>query len=204
MKRKHIALLLCAALLAGVFSVGASAAEADKSPYAYGQWLEDGLHNWDKPVAIGYAILYYLLPGARLANGIKLIAKHGWELGIRLWVNLLLRRRGYPLLPAGQALDLDKFTLTWSDEFDGDSLDRTKWNARNGVDHAVARQGGWWTPEVVRVEGGMLHIPSLYSETGIAGGPPGYYAAGLATGSTFCQQYGYFEARCKLPKGQGL
>jgi len=33
-----------------------------------------------------------------------------------------------PVPPSGQDLELeDRFELVWSDEFEGDSLDRTKW-----------------------------------------------------------------------------
>ena len=65
MKRKLIALLLCAALLAGTLSTGAYAAgagEAVESPCAYGKWLEDGLN--------------------KLAEG------------LRQWIGLLLQRLG--------------------------------------------------------------------------------------------------------------
>ena len=34
-----------------------------------------------------------------------------------------------PAIPKGQELGLEeRFTLVWQDEFDGDSLDTTKWN----------------------------------------------------------------------------
>ncbi|HOO25971.1 MAG TPA: hypothetical protein PKW24_05120, partial [Clostridiales bacterium] len=32
------------------------------------------------------------------------------------------------LKPAGQKLDLDKFSLVWSDEFDGSEIDRNIWD----------------------------------------------------------------------------
>ena len=35
---------------------------------------------------------------------------------------------GLPAIPSGQNLNLDeRFELVWSDEFEGDKLDRTKW-----------------------------------------------------------------------------
>jgi len=113
-----------------------------------------------------------------------------------IWVQL-------PPLPAGQKLDLCKFELTWRDEFDGDSLDGAKWGMHGGSG-AIKRRDGYWCLDVARVEDGKLHIPSFYSEEGIAGGPAGYYSLGMDTRGRFSQKYGYFEARCKLPKGQGL
>jgi len=113
-----------------------------------------------------------------------------------------------PHSPRGQKLDLSKFELTWNDEFEGGSLDREKWlghmggrdNFREG---ARRRRGGYWCLDLARVEGGMLHIPTVYSGEGIAGGPPGYYTAGIDTRQAFRQKFGYFETRCKLPKGKG-
>jgi len=105
-----------------------------------------------------------------------------------------------PKTPKGQQLDLSRFELTWSDEFDGDSLDCETWGGREGVHR---RRGGFWCLDVARVEGGMLHIPTIYSAEGMFGGPPGYYTAGIDTRQSFRQRYGYFEARCKLPKGVG-
>lgn len=119
-------------------------------------------------------------------------------------VSALLLWIGIPMPPAGQTLDLDKFTLTWSDEFDGDSLDRTKWSGHRFDAGAHKRRDGYWALEALELRDGMLHIPSFYSEEGLAGGPAGYYACGLATQGLFEQKFGYFEARVKLPQGQGL
>jgi len=120
-------------------------------------------------------------------------------------VNAILLWAGYPTFPAGQKLDLDKFRLVWQDEFDGDALDRTKWGGHGFADGEVhKRRDGYWCMEMARVEDGMLHIPSIYSEEGVAGGPAGYYSLGIDTRGRFTQKYGYFEARCKLPTGQGL
>ena len=140
----------------------------------------------------------------------KIIA---WVLG---GVNVFLLWAGYPAIPAGQRLDLDKFTLTWQDEFDGTQLDSEKWRGHfwgvpdnEGQNIAHKRRDGWWALEVARVDtvpghGGMLHIPSVYLEEGTAGGPAGYYSLGIDTRGLFEQKFGYFEVRCKLPKGQGL
>ncbi|MDR2687296.1 MAG: glycoside hydrolase family 16 protein [Oscillospiraceae bacterium] len=125
-----------------------------------------------------------------------------WVLG---GVNALLLWVGYPAVPAGQKLDLGKFELTWSDEFDGDALDRAKWGGHGFGEGGVhKRRDGYWCLEMARVEDGTLRIPSIYSQEGVAGGPAGYYSCGIETRGLFEQKFGYFEARAMLPKGQGL
>jgi len=126
----------------------------------------------------------------------------GTALGL---LNALLLWRGYPILPAGQKLNMSKFELTWSDEFEGDSLDPDKWNG-HGFESGefVKRRDGYWAMEAARVKDGALRIPSFYSEEGLAGGPPGYYSLGIDTSKAFRQIYGYFEVRCVVPKGLGL
>jgi len=116
-----------------------------------------------------------------------------------LWIELQPR-------PSGQALDMSKFELTWSDEFDGDSLDRTKWDG-SYMDENGLKQ---WTEEGYAALGtedirdGMLHITVTWLEEGMNGGPAGWYGLGIDTRNTFRQKFGYFEMRCKLPKGQGM
>ncbi len=116
---------------------------------------------------------------------------------VLLWV-------GLPVTPKGQPLDLNKFELTWQDEFDGSSLDLNKWEGHYFWDGYGKRRDGYWTLEMARVADGMLHIQSAYSEEGMSGGPPGYYSVGIDTNHLFLQKFGYFEVRCQLPKGEGL
>lgn len=96
-------------------------------------------------------------------------------------------------------LDLDGYTLTYADEFDGDALDTSVWRTHNsnGV-----RKGGYWSDKQARVENGTLIITTEYLEDGDFGA--GWYTAGICTRGAFEQKNGYFECRCKLPKGQGL
>ena len=96
-------------------------------------------------------------------------------------------------------IDLSDFELTFSDEFDGDSLDMTKWREHDG---GGVRKGGYWTADQARVEDGNLIITTQYFEDGKYG--PGWYTCGLDTARSFKQAYGYYECRCILPKGQGL
>jgi beta-glucanase (GH16 family) len=96
-------------------------------------------------------------------------------------------------------IDPENFELTFSDDFDGDSLDPAKWDAH---EFYGMRKGGWWSGAQARVENGNLVITTQYKEDGEFG--PGWYTCGLSTEKSFQQAYGYFECRCILPKGVGL
>ncbi len=96
-------------------------------------------------------------------------------------------------------INLDDFELTFSDEFDGDTLDTSKWRAHNSEG---VRRGGYWTTDMAKVEDGNLVITTKYLEDGKFGA--GWYTSGISTQDRFSQKYGYFECRCILPEGQGL
>lgn len=104
-------------------------------------------------------------------------------------------RRPHP--PQGKKLDLARFQLTFEDQFEGNVLDPAKWKS-HGED---VRRGGYWDGSQAAVRDGKLIIRTEYHD-GKYG--PGWYHAGLDTKGLFEQKYGYFEARCKLPRGQGL
>ncbi len=102
------------------------------------------------------------------------------------------------------------WTLVWSDDFDGanGSLPNpTKWVFETGG-------GGWGNkeletytsrPQNVQQQNGNLVITAakedFTNEDGIA---RNYTSARLKTAGLFTQTYGRFEARIKIPKGQGL
>lgn len=120
-------------------------------------------------------------------------------------ISLFLSSAGRPTLPHGEQVDMSKFELTWADEFDGDSLDSSKWNGSGYADGAtVLRRGGYWNTKLATVENGSLHIATKYFPDGIDdNGKPGWYTCGISTSNSFRQKYGYFECRCILPKGTG-
>ncbi len=110
-----------------------------------------------------------------------------------------------PPPPNAAILDLDRFTMTWCDEFDGDAVDETKWTGfKCGSDKSNARMGGYWNTDMARVEDGSLHIQTRFYNKGYRGGKAGWYSCGLCTDGLFEQKYGYFEIRCILPKGVGM
>ena len=101
-------------------------------------------------------------------------------------------------------VDMDKFELCWSDEFDGDAIDHTKWRGYVADGETMVRKGGYWNSEMASVADGNLTIRTEYLDEGPDGGPAGYYAYGMMTRGLYEQKYGYFECRCILPKGYDL
>lgn len=104
-----------------------------------------------------------------------------------------------PVEKSTETIDMDKYELTFSDEFDGTQLDSTRWCQHNSEG---VRRGGYWTLDCAQVYDGNLHIKTEYRENGKFGA--GWYSAGICTQGKFMQTYGYYECRCILPKGVGL
>lgn len=100
--------------------------------------------------------------------------------------------------PSGKKLDLSKFTLTFEEDFDGDTLDENKW----GHWGQGKRKGGFWDCEQSSLRDGCLVIRSEYKADGKFG--EGFYTDRVDTMKRFEQRYGYFECRCKLPASTGL
>ena len=116
-----------------------------------------------------------------------------------------------PEAPAG-------WKLSWHDEFEGTEIDRAKWDfdIGNGFYNYDANQwiSGWGNeelqyytrePDNADVKDGKLYIRAIKESLHGCG----YTSARLKTrkkdGSPlFCQKYGRFEFRAKLPTGQGI
>ena len=105
---------------------------------------------------------------------------------------------GQPLTPRGQSINLDEWNLVWSDEFEGDSLDRTKWNPTWNY----VRRGGVWHADQVSVADGNLRIRTEHKTTPEFG--PGWYSSEITTRDLFEYTYGYIEVSCICPGGNGL
>jgi len=111
-----------------------------------------------------------------------------------------------------------EWKLVWSDEFEGEKIDRSKWeyDLGNGFYDYNAEQwiAGWGNgeleyytrePENSFVESGMLHIRAIKESWNGSG----YTSARLKTrkrdgGRLFDKLYGRFEVRAKLPIGRGV
>lgn len=102
------------------------------------------------------------------------------------------------------------WAVSWSDEFsgaDGSAPDPTKWAFDLGG-------GGWGNaelqtytsrPQNVSIQGGNLVITAAKETyTGTDGIARNYTSARIKTQGLFAQSSGRFEARIKIPSGQGL
>ncbi len=121
------------------------------------------------------------------------------------------------LLPEGE------WTLAWSDEFDGDTLDRSKWDFRlnfwgkpfagytdEGVVvrdgcvelHRVERDGVYVSPQLQTGEN-SFDVPKKAQTRGISGGfaeTTDIWPLGELKPMKFSHTYGYYECRCKLQR----
>jgi beta-glucanase (GH16 family) len=104
------------------------------------------------------------------------------------------------------------YKLTWSDEFsgpDGSRPEASRWTYELGVS-----RNGWGNHELEsytdrtvnsQIRGGNLVITAKKEKfVGADGVEMEYTSARLKTQRKFSQAYGRFEARIKIPKGQGM
>jgi beta-glucanase (GH16 family) len=102
------------------------------------------------------------------------------------------------------------WTLVWSDEFggaNGSAPDSSKWTVETGGDGWGNHELEYYTnrPQNVQIQNGSLVITALKEMyTGKDGVSRNYTSARMMTAGKFEQQYGRFEARIKIPYGQGM
>ena len=99
--------------------------------------------------------------------------------------------------------------LTWSDEFNGTTLDVSKWNYQTG--NGCPGICGWGNNELeyytsntnnISVGGGALALTAQYQPNYIGSGN-NYTSGKIVTSGKFSQKYGHFEARIKVPSAAG-
>jgi beta-glucanase (GH16 family) len=111
-----------------------------------------------------------------------------------------------------------EWKLVWSDEFDGKTIDKTKWDfdLGNGFFNYDSNTwiSGWGNgelqyytrePENAFVKDGLLHIRAVKESFQGCG----YTSARMKTrqrdgSSLYAKKFGKFEVRAKLPSGQGI
>lgn len=119
------------------------------------------------------------------------------------------------LLPEGM-----KFELVWSDEFDGDKIDETKWDYRLCM---MGKRHPAWTDKGVKLENGCA-VFSIFEEDGEVvssqlqtgynfmdepvkkttfGNEHLQWPIGKLKESKFTHRYGYYECRCRLQQLPG-
>ncbi len=100
--------------------------------------------------------------------------------------------------------------LVWSDEFNGaerSPVDPSKWVMETGGNGWGNEELEYYTarPENSFQQGGNLAIKAVQERfTGPDGVTRDYTSARLKTQGKFAQKYGRFEARIKIPRGQGI
>lgn len=107
-----------------------------------------------------------------------------------------------------------KWKLVWSDEFDGNELDRSKWNFRL---HFWGKQSPTFSEDAFVCGDSCVHLPlvlrdgvyrSAHLQTGsltydMPKDSKGIWPFGQYKEAGFMHKYGYYEIRCKLPKNNG-
>jgi beta-glucanase (GH16 family) len=102
------------------------------------------------------------------------------------------------------------YKLAWSDEFngaDGTPPDPSNWAYDIGGNGWGNKELEYYTnrPENAQIKGGNLVITAQKEAyTGAEGVTRNYTSARLKTQGLFSQAYGRFEARIKIPAGQGI
>jgi beta-glucanase (GH16 family) len=103
-----------------------------------------------------------------------------------------------------------KWRLTWSDEFNGPNrsgVDLSKWVVEVGGQGWGNQELEYYTNrrENAYIQDGNLVIEARRENyTGTDGVSRNYTSARLKTAGKFSQAYGRFEARIKIPSGQGM
>jgi len=103
-----------------------------------------------------------------------------------------------------------EWVLTWDDEFNGPSgslPDKARWIVETGGNSWGNHELQYYTsrPENLRQENGNLVMEATKGDfTGSDGVKRRYTSARITTQGRFSQTYGRFEARIKIPFGQGI
>lgn len=107
----------------------------------------------------------------------------------------------------------ERYKLVFNDDFDGDSLDTTKWGYNYSWGHSH-NHAAWCAEENVIVKDGILTLKGENKQHPDAVGKQGtfnnkkydivYTSGAVNTHHKFNFDYGYFEARMKMPKGKGM
>lgn len=106
--------------------------------------------------------------------------------------------------PDDSAVGHEGYTLVWEEQFDGDSLNREDWNVE-------LHEPGWVNEELqeyvdstdnIYIEDGDLVLKPIETEN--EDGTKSYTSGRVNTQNKHDFKYGLFEARLKVPKGQGF
>ena len=130
--------------------------------------------------------------------------------GLMIFLFTIVCESLLPSPPTVCASDKVAWKLAWSDEFngpDGSAVDSTKWSFDIGGKGWGNKELETYTGRTVNahLEKGSLIIKAIKETfTGADNITRDYTSARLLTKNKFSQAYGRFEARIKIPYGQGI
>ncbi len=97
-----------------------------------------------------------------------------------------------------------RWSLVFSDEFDGTSIDEAKWNVGNPLDRIINNELQAYVPEAVSVRSGLLELTANRGATGYRGTRLPFTSGTVTTYEKFAFTFGRLIVRARLPSGQGL
>ena len=160
-------------------------------------------------VLVGFAlgIIFFPVTGAFSIIPAVFLAFFAFFIGIIMSICLTL---DIPMKAIGKPLDLTGYQLVWSDEFEGDAVDQTKWRGHGpdlNSDTLIPVYGAtdthealYYSRDCVEVKDGNLILSIRHADGSDPSRPKGWYCASLDTAATKQFSYGYFECRAILAK----
>jgi len=104
----------------------------------------------------------------------------------------------------GLAQQKPGWKLTFQDEFDGARLDLSKWNPQDPWGKVRNRELQAYVKDAFEVRDGILHVKAEKRAAEYDGATRQYTSGMMTTYRKFSQKFGWFEIRCRVPKGNGL
>lgn len=100
-------------------------------------------------------------------------------------------------------IDLSRRRLVWHDEFDGDTLDLSRWKYVAWPETPKCDVTcNVYAADMVSVHDGCVWLRCEFRKEGPYG--PGFYSGWISTEDSLCTTYGYYEIRCRVPRAEGM
>jgi len=97
-----------------------------------------------------------------------------------------------------------RWTLAFSDEFDGPAVESARWNLANPLDRIINHELQAYVPDAVRVRAGMLELTATRAPNAYRGKMLPFSSGTVTTHGKFAFSSGRVDVRAKLPRGKGL
>jgi len=102
------------------------------------------------------------------------------------------------------AMEARGWKLTFHDEFAGSGLDTGKWNRHYRHPRIYNHELQAYRPDAFSVADGVLQIAARRQRGTQNHITQEYVSGAMTTFGRFSQEFGYFEIRCRIPKGRGF